>query len=148
MPSHASAPLQTSASAQLVPTETETCFTPSAGSQLSEVHGFWSSVSGGVPEVQAPAASQTSAPLQRLESEQVVPGGTGKCCTPAAGLQLSAVQGLPSSSGGGVPELQVPVALQVSSPLQRSASSQRVPAGRGLWVTPLDGSQASVVHGF
>ena len=42
----------------------------------------------------------------------------------------------------------MPAALQISSPLQRSASEQGVPAATGVWVIPPEGVQASAVQGF
>jgi hypothetical protein len=57
------------------------------------------------------------------------------------------VQTLPSSITGGVPGWHVPDALQVSIPLQTLLSvEQSVPAGRGVWLTPVAGSQLSTVH--
>ena len=92
-PSQVSAPLQTLASAQLVPAVTGVCETPLAGSQTLAVQGFWSSRSRGVPGVQVPAPSQVSAPLQTLASAQLVPEAMGVWLTPLIGSHTSAVQG-------------------------------------------------------
>ena len=48
----------------------------------------------------------------------------------------------------GMPGMQVPVVLQVSSPLHALPSLQDEPAAIGVCVTPATGSQASAVHGF
>ena len=72
-----------------------------------------------------------------LAFAQEVPLGTGMCCTPLCGLQLSAVHGLPSSIGGAVPGVQTAVALQSSAPLHTLASLQLVPAGTPLAVPSL-----------
>lgn len=47
-----------------------------------------------------------------------------------------------------LPARHCPEPLQVSDPLQRSASAQLVPAATGTWATPPAGSQESAVHGF
>ena len=86
--------------------------------------------------------------VQALPSLQLVPFATAVWMTPFVGWQLSVVQGLPSSTVGGVPDWQMPAALQVSAPLHTVLSAQEVPAATGVWVTPLVGWQASVVHGF
>ena len=51
--------------------------------------------------------------------------------TPVAGAQESVVQGLLSLTTGGVPAVQVPLALHVSAPLQALPSLQDVPFGFG-----------------
>jgi hypothetical protein len=56
------------------------------------------------------------------------------------------VQGLPSSSTGGVPAAQVPLASHVSLPLQALPSEQEVPPATGACTTPRVGSQVSFVH--
>jgi hypothetical protein len=56
-----------------------------------------------MPAVQLPLALQISAPLHALPSLHDVPPATGRCTTPNRGLQVSAVQGLPSSMTGGTP---------------------------------------------
>src|SRR6187402_735873 len=126
-----SAPLQTVVSAQAVPAGTGTCAVPVTGLQLSAVHGLPSSMFDGVPSTQTPVALQSSLPLQRSASAQAVPEGSGIWATPVTGSQESAVQGLPSSTGGGVPGAQVPAPLQISLPLQALASLQLVPAETG-----------------
>ena len=147
-PLQISLPLQAFASLQLVPAETGTCATPLAALQLSAVHGFASSTTGGVPGWHIPLALHSSVPSQALPFAQDVPAATGTWATPAAGVQLSAVHGLPSSIGGAVPGVQTAVALQTSLPLQALASLQLVPAATGTWVTPEAGTQLSVVQGF
>ena len=85
---HVSLPLQTFASAQLVPTATGTCVTPLAESQLSAVHGLLSSVMAGAPAAQAPPW-QTSLLVHKLPSEQSAPSAfDGLLQKPLAGLQL------------------------------------------------------------
>jgi len=148
LPSHVSVPLQRSPSPQLVPSATGSFETPVTGSHASIVHGFESSTSDGAPATQVPEGSQTSGPLQRSASAQLVPSGTGSWWIPATGSQLSAVHALESSSAGGVPGLQMPVALQTSAPLHTFASAQLVPAGSGAWVMPPCSVHASAVHGF
>jgi hypothetical protein len=66
--------------------------------------------------------------------------------TPVAGLQLPVVQGLPSSVDMGVPGWHTADASQSSLPLHSSKSLQLVPAATGVWLTPVTGSQASVVQ--
>jgi hypothetical protein len=129
---HASAPLQRFESAQLVPAATGVWVTPPAGVQASVVHGLLSLRFGGVPATQVAEALHVSTPLQALLSEQLVPAATGVCVTPPAGVQASVVQGLLSLRFGGVPATQVPVALQVSAPLQALLSEQLVPAATGV----------------
>src|SRR5262249_55554478 len=58
----------------------------------------------------------------------VVPSGRLVCVTPVIGSQESAVHVLPSSTVGGVPAMQLPKPLQVSSPLQTVPSAHDVPA--------------------
>jgi hypothetical protein len=105
--------------------------TPVTGSQESVVQGLLSLTTGGVPAVQVPLALHVSAPLQALLSVHEVPAATGVCVTPVAGEQLSVVQGLLSFTTGGVPAVQVPLALQISAPLQALPSLQVVPFGFG-----------------
>ena len=126
-----SLPLQALPSEQGVPTATGLCATPVTGSQLSAVQGFWSSIVNGVPGIQDPDALQVSLPLQTLLSAQDVPAATGVCVTPVPGLQLSAVQGFPSSRMGAVPGLHEPLELHVSLPLHALPSVQDVPEASG-----------------
>jgi hypothetical protein len=100
----------------------------------------------GVPAVQTPVALQSSAPLQALPSLHEVPAATGVWLTPVAGAHESVVHGLPSSTTGGVPKIQTALALHVSAPLQALPSLHDVPAATGVWLTPVEGLQASVVH--
>ena len=131
-PSHVSSPLHRSSSAHAVPAATGVWLTPVVGSQLSAVHALPSSTTSGVPDWQLPAPSHVSSPLHRSPSAHAVPTGTGVWLTPVAGSQLSAVHGFPSSTTGGGPATHVPVALHVSSPLQRSPSGHAVPSGTGV----------------
>jgi hypothetical protein len=97
-----------------------------------------------VPAVQTAEPLHVSAPLQRFESAHDVPEATGVCETPPVGEHASAVQGLLSSVGSGVPGWHEPPP-QISLPLQRFASRQ----GWVLfaWVqTPVPGVHPSVVH--
>ena len=143
-----SAPLQALPSEQLVPAATAVCVTPVDGAHASVVHGFASSTTGGAPEVHDPVALHVSAPLHALPSLHDVPVATGVCMTPVDGAQASVVQGLPSSTTGGVPGVHVADALHVSAPLQALPSPQEVPAATGVCVTPVEGLQASVVQGL
>jgi hypothetical protein len=92
---------------------------PAAGSQKSVVHGFWS--------------SGTS---------------TGRCVTPVLGVQLSAVQALPSSIGTGTPTAHAPAPSHESLPVQGLPSLHDVPAGLGVCTSPSTGSQLSTVQGL
>ena len=143
-----SLPLQALPSEHEVPAATATWVTPATGSQLSVVHGLLSLVGGGVPAIQTPEPLQTSLPLQRLLSAQEVPAAMGVCVTPVTGSHVSAVHGLPSSTGGMVPGKQVPVASQAPTPVQMLPSVQGVPGETGVCVTPLTESHASAVHGL
>ena len=147
---HVSAPLQALPSEQLVPVLTGVCVTaPVELLQASVVHGLPSSVATGVPVAHAPAALQVSAPLHALPSEQLVPVATGVWVTPVEGLHASVVHELPSSVATGVPATHVPLALQVSVPLQAFPSEQLVPALAGVCVTaPVEVLHASVVQGL
>ena len=58
------------------------------------------------------------------------------------------MQGLPSSVESGVLAWHCPVALHASAPLQTSPSGQDVPALTGVWLTPEEASQVSVVQGL
>jgi hypothetical protein len=52
-----------------------------------------------------------------------------------------------SSQLSAAPAVQAP-AWQVSAPLQALPSVQALPLAAGVWVQPLAGLHASVVHGF
>jgi len=71
--------------------------------------------------------------VQALLSLHVVPSGAfGLEQAPVAGLQLPAVwQAFEAVQVTGVPGMQVPLALQVSLPLQALLSAQEVPAATG-----------------
>jgi hypothetical protein len=81
--------------------------------------------------MQAPEALHVSLPLHALLSLHDVPTATGACATPPTGSQVSVVHGLLSSTGGAVPAMHVPVALQISLPLQTLPSGQAVPIATG-----------------
>jgi hypothetical protein len=128
---------------------------PVAGLHASMVHRLPSPQLGAVPATQRPA-TQVSTPLQAFPSVQVlfvVHGWhpeTTVCTQPLVGLQVSAVQMLPSPQSGGVPGTQV-VPWQVSVPLHGLPSPQvPVPHGvqpaMGVWRQPLVGLQVSAVQ--
>ncbi len=126
-----------------------TCATPVIGSHESDVHSLPSSMVSAGLELQVPAPSQVSAPLQAFPSEQATPAASGVCVTPPAGVQASKVQGLPSSITGREPGAQPPRPLHTSAPLQAFPSEQpatTVPAGTGWCVTWPAESHASFVH--
>jgi hypothetical protein len=144
---HVSAPLQALPSPQLVPWATGAWSTPAAGLHESVVHGLPSSTTGGVPPKQTALALHASVPLHALLSEQLVPAATGRCATPVAGLQASAVHGLPSSTAGATPATQLAEALHVSAPLHALPSEQLVPGGSGV-CTGIVPEKLSAVHGL
>src|SRR5688572_11400531 len=94
---HVSSPSQAFPFEQLVPAATGVCVMPPAGVQASVVQAFPSSRLGGEPGRHCVVALQTSCPLHRFESAQLVPAGTGVWITFPLPSTLSAVQGLPSS---------------------------------------------------
>jgi hypothetical protein len=129
---------------------TGVCVEPVAGEQASTVQGSpsssWTAVSG-VPR-QVPDALQASPVVQAFPSEQGCEF-VGVCVTtPVAALHESWVQGLPSSTGVGVPT-HTPDALQASLVVQAFPSEHAVPADTGTCVTtPVAGLQESAVHGL
>jgi hypothetical protein len=126
---------------QLVPAATGVCVTPPVGLQASAVHGLPSSRFGAEPATQVPVALHASAPLQALPSEQLVPGDTGRCCTPPTASHESAVHGLLSSTATGLPGEHVP-ALQISPTVQAFASEHGVAFGfAGFEQAPVLGEQ-------
>jgi hypothetical protein len=149
---HAPVALHVSAPLHALPSEHDapaaiTWSTPSVGSQLSIVHGFPSSTAGAGPATHAPMTLHVSAPLHAFPSEHDVPSTT-VCVTPPAGVQVSAVHGSPSSTEGGAPRRQLPVASHVSTPLHASPSEHDVPASAAVCTMPPVAVQASMVHGF
>ena len=124
-----SAPLQRLPSLHDVPLATGAVWQPVAGLQVSVVQGLPSLQVSGVPAVQVPPW-QVSAPLQRLPSVHEVPFVTAVFWQPVAGLQLSAVHGLPSLQVRAVPAVHIP-AWHVSLPLQRLPSLHDVPLATG-----------------
>jgi hypothetical protein len=143
---HASAPLQRLPSRHGVPFSTAPWVQPKTGSQLSVVHALASLQLRTVPAVHTPSW-QVSSPLQTLPSVQEEPFRMGVLEQPETGLQLSAVHTLPSLQLSAVPGVQVPP-WQVSAPLQTLPSLHAVPFASGVFVHPVTGSQASVVHTF
>jgi hypothetical protein len=93
-------------------------------------------------------ALHVSVPLHALPSPHDVPGATGVCTTPIAGSQVSAVQGLPSSTPGGGVMTHTPTGSHVSVPLHALLSPHDVPGVTGVCVTPPAGVHPSVVHGL
>src|SRR5262249_40074713 len=78
-----------------------------------------------------------------LPSLHAVPSRSGVCVQPSEGLQLSSVQGLPSSQLGGGPPAQLP-ALQVSLVVQALPSSHEELLFE--WWHPLGGSHEASVQ--
>jgi hypothetical protein len=103
-----------------------TCETPLPGLQESTVHGLPSSTAGADPGWQLPDPLQVSSPLQEFPSEQGVPAPTGGWLHDPA-LQTSFVQGFPSWQSAGAEQPEQPAI--------------------GLCLTPLAGSQLSLVQG-
>ena len=141
---HVSVPLQTLASAHVVPFSTGALAHPKVGSQLSVVQRLPSSQLSAVPAAQRPAW-QVSLPLQMVPSAQEVPLGRGAFEHPRTGPQVSMVHTLPSSHERAVPGVQTPL-WHVSVPLQTSASTHGVPFTSGVCEHPLIGLQVSVVQ--
>src|SRR5947199_319958 len=102
--------------------------------QLSAVQAIPSSQLGGVPATQARNAVEDAAPLQKWPSSQSLFCGVWTQAL-AVVLHMSAVKEMPSSLLGGVPATQPGVALQVSAPLQKWPSSQRLFCG--VWTQAL-----------
>lgn len=115
-----SAPLQTSPSAQEVP----------SGSRLAR---------------QAPAPLQVSglSQLVSVDDPHAVPAPVGGLVQPTPGTQMFCVHKLPSAQLGGGPPTHT-VAEQVSPVVQTSPSSQD--AVFGVWKHPVTGWQKSSVH--
>ena len=115
---------------------------PVVGLQESVVHRLPSSQLFAAPGTQVPAA-HASPTVQALPSEHPVVDGVNT--QPPAAVQVSVVQGLPSLQVSVVPGTQMP-------PEQASPDVHELPSehGRVLFdvTQPLDGSQASVVHGL
>src|SRR3989442_5426961 len=107
--------------------------------QESAVQRFPSSQLRAVPAEQTPNW-QVSVPLHTFPSLHEVPLGTGAYTHPLVGLQLSAVQGLPSSHLKGLP-LPIPPE-QVSPVVQALPSLQALPLiFTGFEHVPVLGSQ-------
>jgi hypothetical protein len=107
------------------------CCGPSKGSHHSRVQALPSSCAAEPDAVHSPAALQE--PSVQMSTEQLVPTGAGAyVTTPVAGSHVPWLHGLLVSIDTGVPGWQLPDALHVSLPLQRSASLQLEPAGRGV----------------
>jgi hypothetical protein len=111
------------------------------------VHGSPSSITVEPDATHSPEALQ--APLVQASTEQDVPSGAGwKVTSPVRGSHVPTLHGFEPSIATGVPGWHAPEASHVSLPLQRSKSLQLEPAVRGVWATPLVGSQLSSVHGL
>ena len=122
--------------------ELAACWQPVFGSQLSSVHGLLSSQAFCVaPATHVPPA-QLSPSVQRLSSLQSLPPGTPTQPKPA--LQVSSVQGLPSSQATGVPPPQTPAA-QAPPTLHLLPSSHFTPSGAAK-VWHLLETQAAIAH--
>jgi hypothetical protein len=122
---------------------------PLDGLHASVVQALLSLTLTGVPLLQLPVEPQVSLPLHAFPSVQLVPAALLVWVTaPVVVLQVSVVQGLPSSTTTGVPGWQAPVALQSSAPVHALLSVQLVPLATGLWVMPVPAAQASVVQGL
>jgi hypothetical protein len=129
-------------SLQVVP-ESGVCVQPVVALQASVVQALPSSQLSAVPAAQVPFW-QSSAPSQMVLLGHGVPLETFVCVQPEAVLQVSLVQGLPSSQLGAVPGWQTP-AWQVSAPLQALPSEHEVPVSGACW-HPSWVSQLSVVQ--
>jgi predicted membrane protein len=116
---------------QLTPSPTKPTTQPVAGLQLLVVQGLLSAHTSAVPAVQAPAALQVSAPLQRSPSEHAVPAAAGGATQPIAGSHASTVQGLLSLHARAAPAAHAPAPSQASAPLQALPSEHATPAARG-----------------
>jgi hypothetical protein len=143
-------PLQRSLSSQALPAARLVCEhgswpTGVEDAQLSFVHGLLSLQLGAMPPTQPPTPLQVSTPLQALPSEHSVPMARLVNTQPLAELQLSAVQALPSLHTRGVPAWQLPLAAQISLPLQASPSEQERPA-TPVWTHPVAATQLSSVQ--
>ena len=125
-----SAPLQTLPSPQPVPSGSDECLQPWAGSQVSSVQMLLSSQS--TVSLTQPLFTQRSLVVHRLVSPhwpfEVQHPGIGVAWQPSDGEQESVVQSLPSSHWSSVPPRQLPP-THVSSPLQALPSAQEVPFG-------------------
>jgi hypothetical protein len=97
------------------------CWQPWVGSQLSAVHGFWSSQALAAP-LQPPPLHR-SGPLQALPSSQAT-APLGWLAQPCLGSQKSSVQAMPSSQLLALPA-QIP-------PRQASAVVQGKPSSHGV----------------
>ena len=136
-----STPLQTSPSEHVVPFSALFA-QPVLLSQLSAVQGLPSPHASALPAAQLPAA-QWSPAVQALPSVHVVPL-SGLWLQPDAGLQPSAVHGLPSSQLSALPGWHALLAQE--SPTEHwLLSSHGVPFS-ALVVQPFVGSQPSAVH--
>ena len=127
------------------------CTTPNGSSHVSIVQRSLSSSDGGAPGLQAPLASQRSAPLQIRASEQEVPAGSA-AWVQAAPVHWSRVHALPSSHCA---SLVHPVQVGSTTCATPTFGSQLStvhglpsPIATGSCRTPTTGSHVSTVHGF
>lgn len=120
---------------------------PVAASQVSVVQAFPSLHTIAVPDAQVPVLVHVSLPLHALPSLHEVPVA-GVNTHPVAMLQLFVVQLLPSLHTSGAPAAQVPVAVQVSSPLHTLPSEQAWPSTptfeHSAWQVPAETSESAV----
>jgi hypothetical protein len=93
----------------------------------------------------APWAVQASPVVQAMPSSQDVPAATGLCVQPVPAMQVSVVQGSPSSQLGAEPPEHTPV-WQVC-PIRQGLDPQAVPLVTGVW-TQAPPTTLSVVQGF
>jgi hypothetical protein len=113
------------------------CTNPVAGLQASVVHGLPSSQFGAAPPTHTPAV-HTSPVVHALPSLQEFE--LFACTHPAAELQVSVVQGFPSSQLRGVPAVHAP-ATQCSPVVQALPSLHDVPfVFAGFEQVPVAGS--------
>ncbi|HVZ75617.1 MAG TPA: hypothetical protein VHJ20_24760 [Polyangia bacterium] len=88
-----------------------------------------------------------SAPSHTVPFAHDVPFVLFVWLTPLTGSHASVVHGFPSSTVSGVPDVHVPL-WHVSAPSHTVPFAHDVPFVLFVWLTPLTGSHASVVHGF
>jgi hypothetical protein len=143
---HGFASLQSAFTLHEVQPEMGVCAQPLTVLQLSAVHALPSLQLRAVPAVQVPPW-QVSAPLQMFVSAHDVPFRTAVAVQPKTGLHPSVVHTFPSLQLSGVPAVQAPL-WQLSAPLHTLPSRQGVPFRTAVFVQPVAGLQASVVHTF
>jgi hypothetical protein len=118
---------------------------PVTGSQLSAVHGLWSSQTIAPIAVHCPLMSHMPMVAQAFCGVHMAPISAA-CWQPIVASQLSLVHALLSLQLSGAPGWQMPEPLQVSWPLQTVLSSHEVPATRFVWVHGFVPSGAAALH--